>query len=255
MPIRSRRLSALSAAAVAVVGLAACGGAASGQTVARVRGVGTIDRATLEHWMPIEAKVIYKEFPTTPVPKGIVPDPPSYSACIAYLQATPEKIVETGPKPSTAQLKVKCQRKLGELRVLTLNTLIGWYWIIGAGMKLGMKASNAEVQARIVQGNKQYFPKPGELERYLKLTGQTRADLLLRAKVQVFETKLLAQQTAIEKQLPAGASEQQKQAALANYEHSLPPGGGWVAKTSCSKGYVVSACRQYRGSQPPGIPN
>jgi len=253
--IRSRQLSVLTAAAVAGIVLAACGGGSSSEVVARVAGVGTISKATLEHWMPIEATVIYKEYPTTAVPKGVVPDPPSYTACIAYLKATPEKLVETGPKPTAAQLKGKCRQKLGELRVLTLNTLIGWYWIIGAGMTLGMKASDAEVQARIVQGNKQYFPKSGELARYLRLTGQTNVDLALRAKVQVFETKLLALQTAIEKRLPKNASDQQKRAALAKYEQSLPPGGGWVAKTSCSRGYVVSACKQYKGTQPPGIPN
>jgi len=173
------------------------------------------------------------------------------------LESHPGKARRNRPKPTAAQLKGKCRQKLGELRVLTLNTLIGWYWIIGAGMTLGMKASDAEVQARIVQGNKQYFPKSGELARYLRLTGQTNVDLALRAKVQVFETKLLALQTAIEKRLPKNASDQQKRAALAKYEQSLPARrrvGG--AKTSCMqgvRGFGLQAIQGHPASRHPQL--
>jgi hypothetical protein len=255
MQTRSRRFSTLGAVVIVALGLAACGGGGSNEVVAQVTGVGKISKATLEHWMPVEAVVIYKEYPTSPVPKGVIPDPPDYTACAAFLKAAPPQFGESGAKPTPAQLKSKCAQKQSELKELTLNTLIGWYWIIAAGLALGMKASDTEISAWLVKGNKMYFPKPGAFTRYLKLTGQTKDDMLFRAKVQVFESKLLAVRTAIEKRLPKGATDQQRRTALAGYVASLPPARQWVERTSCRKGFVVSACKQYRGSNPPGIPN
>jgi hypothetical protein len=251
----SRRLSALGAVAVTITGLTACGGGSSGEIVARVTGVGSISRATLEHWMPVEAVVLYQEYPTRPVPKGVIPDPPGYAACIAYLKATPQKLVESGPKPTAVQLKSKCRQKYQELKALTLNTLIVWDWTIAAGLALGMKATDAEVRARFDEGNKRYFPRRAEFARYLRLTGQTVPDMLFRSKVQVFEAKLIEKKTALEKQLPHGLSAQRRQRALAKFVANLPPGKQWAAITSCRDGYVVSACKQYKGSLAPGIPN
>jgi foldase protein PrsA len=255
MYMTNRAISALCAIAVAGVGLAACGGGGSGEIVARVAGVGSISKASLEHWMPVEAVVLYQEHPTRPVPKGVIPDPPNYTACIAYLQSTPQKLVEGGPKPTAAQLKSKCVQKNQELKELTLNTLIGWYWTIGAGRALGMKASDVEVRQRLEEVNARSFPKKAEFTNYLKLTGQTVQDMLLRSRVQLYEVKIAQQLAAAEKLLPKGLTVQQKKSALAKSIENLPPGKLWPARTTCRKGYVVSACKEYRGSQPPGIPN
>jgi foldase protein PrsA len=242
----SRRISALGAIAAVVVGLAACGSGSSGEIVARVQGVGSISKATLDHWIPVEAVVLYQEYPTKPVPSGVIPDPPNYTACIAYSEATRQKLRENGPAPTAAQLRSKCEQKLQELKELTLNTIIGWDWLIRAGTALGMHASDAEVKQRFTEENQRYFPKRSEFTRYLKLTGQTVADILFRDRVQVFEAKIIQKQAAMKKQ---------SQSALAKLIKYLPPGKQWAAITSCRKGYVVSACKQYTGSQPPGIPN
>lgn len=256
MYVTNRCLSALAAIAVAIVGLAACGGNSSNEIVAQVAGVGSISKAALDHWIPVEAVVLYQEDPTKPIPRGVIPDPPDYTACIAYLRSPPAKLVEHGPKPTTAQLKSKCQYRYEELKELTLNTLIGWDWLIGAGMKLGIKASEAEVGHWLTEVNERTFPQgQAELTTYLKLTRQTGADMLFRAKVQVFEVKLVHKKEAMEKLLPRSLTAQQRQSALARFTEYLPPGKQWAATTSCTKGYVVSACKQYKGSSPPGIPN
>lgn len=205
--------------------------------------------------MPVEAVLLYQEFPTRTVPKGVIPDTPDYTDCIAYLKATPLKIVESGPKPTVAQLKSRCRQRVNELRVLTLNTLIGWYWEIGAGMALGMKASDAEIRQRLNEVNGRTFPDKGGFARYLKLTGQTVPDMLFRSKVQMFEVKISEQQKATESRLPKGLTVQQRQSELVKFTKNLPPNKQWAAKTSCLKGYVVSACKEYKGSLFPGLPN
>jgi hypothetical protein len=251
----SRCVAVLGATAVAVLGLSACGGGSgSDEIVARVPGLVSISKATLEHWMPVEAVVLYQEYPTKPVPKGVIPDPPDYPACISYLRTHPQ-LAERHKKQTVAQLKSKCEHQYRELKVLTLNTLLVWYWTIGAGHELGIKASDAEAKLRLKETNPTYFTTDAQFKRYLKLTGQTLPDMLFRSKVQLFEVRILAKLQALEKLLPQGMTAQQRQSALTKLNDSLPPNRQWAARTTCSKGYVVSACRQYKGPEAPGLPN
>jgi hypothetical protein len=254
MFVTSRCVAVLGATIVASLGLGACGTGSSGEIVAQVPGLASISKATLEHWMPVEAVVLYQEYPTKPVPNGVIPDPPDYSACIAYLR-THRQLGERTTKQTAAQLKSKCEHQHKELKVLTLNTLLVWYWTIGAGRELGMKASDAEARARLKEVNPIYFSTDAAFKRYLKLTGQTVDDMLFRSRVQLFEAKLLAALHAIEKSLPKGLTAQQRQNALARFASVLPPNRQWAARTTCSNGYVVSACKQYNGPEAPGIPN
>jgi hypothetical protein len=257
MYMTSRCIAALGAVVLAVVALAACGGGDSGAIVAQVGSVGSISKATLDHWIHVEAVVLYQQRPPSAVPKGVVPDPPDYKACIAYLESIPQKLVERGPTPTALQLESKCRQRYQELREITLNTLILWDWSIAAGEALGMKASDAEARQQLVEERKR-FSRKGEagFANYLKWTGQTIADMLLRSRVEVFEGKLVAKQDALQKLLPKSLpAAQLQQSELAKFIAYQPPGKRWVAITSCRKGYIVSACKQYRGPQPPGSPN
>jgi foldase protein PrsA len=249
----ARRAAALGAIALASTGLAACGGSSS-PVVAQVAGVGSISEATLNHWVPIEATLLYSTIPGGPVPKGVLPDPPSYSACIALLGSKGAKLVESGPKPTKTQLKSHCVARLQELKELALNILIGWDWTIGEGQRLGIKLTSGEIKQRFVEVNHRLFPKEEELTHYIERTGQTVSDLMFRAKVQLFEVKNGARVRAAAQglsSLPAA----QRQAAILRIDAQLPPSKSWAAKTSCRAGFVVSACKQYRGSSPPGLPN
>jgi hypothetical protein len=256
MRMTTRCIPALAATAVAVVGPTACGGGGSGEVVAQVRGVGAISKATFDHWLPVEAVLLYQQYPTTAVPKGVIPDPPDYTSCITYLHLHPsQKVVEHGPKPSPAQLKRKCDRRLQELKEITLNSLIVSYWTIGAGRSLGMKANEAEARARLKEVNARSFPSGADFTRYLRLTGQTLADMVFQSKVQLFQVKMTAQLYAAVKRLPKGLTTHQRRDALAKVTNGFPPNEEWATRTTCRDGYVVSACKQYKGSQPPGTPN
>ena len=244
-----RFISAVSLVILVGFTSSACGASGNDAVVARVAGVATITKASLEHWMPIEATVVYEERPTGPVPKGVMPDPPDYTACIAFIRSPRSKMSESIKHLSDAQLKGRCKQRYAEVKELTLNTLIGWYWTIAAGKASGFKASEAEVTHRLHETSKDIFASHAEFVTYLKRTRQTVADYTFRSRVQVFEDKLFAKLKTLEKGLP------QTKLALAKFIASVPPGKQWAAKTTCSKGYVVSACKEYRGSNPPGIPN
>jgi foldase protein PrsA len=251
MQMTSRCLSAF--CAIAVAGLAACGSSSSGEPVARVAGVGSISKATLDHWIPVEAVVLYQEQPTKPVPRGVIPDPPNYTACIAYLRSNPQEVTATDPKPMTAQLKRKCAEKQQKLKILTLNTLIGWDWTIGAGLARGISVSKREAKRRLAEVNKRTFLKPAAFTNYLKFTGQTLADMLFRTKVQLFEVKLTNARIALEKH--PGWTDQQRRQEAAKFQRAMPPSEKWAARTTCRVGYVASGCKQYKGPEAPGLPN
>jgi hypothetical protein len=249
----SRSISALGAIVIAMVGVSACGGGSS-EVVAEVAGVGSISKETLDHWIPIEARLVYEEVPKKPVPRGVVPDPPTYAACVAYLRSHPQNLIETGPKPTAAQLKGKCAQKYQEVKQLALNTLIGWDWTIGTGAAAGMNVTDAEARQRLRAVRKNNLPEVS-FEKYLKYTGQTMSDMLLRSRVQLFEVKFQQRVTAMTKLLPKGLTAQQQQQALAKATAGLPTSKQWVARTSCHRGYVTSSCKQYKGPLAPGTPN
>lgn len=257
--MRTRRAHwrACVAATLVLVGLAGCGASndSSNEIVARVAGVGSVSRAMLDHWTGVEAVVLYQETPIGPIPKGVLPDPPSYEACIAFLKKTGQKLVNAGPAPTTAQLKSKCIEKLQKLRVLTLNTLLDWDWTIGEGQLLGEKVTSSEIKRRYEEVMGRLFPAKGELATYMERTGQTVADLLFRAKVQLFEVKGAARLTELEKLVPKNLSAKQAEAALLALAKHVRTSKQWAALTSCQPGYVTSACAGYKGSEVPGYPN
>jgi hypothetical protein len=248
---RGRCISALGAVALATGALTACGGG-SEVTVAQVAGVGSISKAMLEHWMPIEARLLYSEVPTRPTPPGVVPDPPTYAACVAYLRVTPQKAGERLGNATAAQLRDRCARKEQELKELTLNTLIGWDWTIGRGLRVGLRVTDAEARRRVQVLKTSDFAGLS-FSRYLKYSGQTASDMLLRARVQVVEGKLNEQLRTVQQQARLNA--RQERAALAPLAAMLLSDRQWAERTSCASGYVTSGCRQYKGSQAPGVPN
>lgn len=253
MRFKRRCVWVLSAVAIAVSFLTACGGGSSA-TVAQVAGVGAISKAMLEHWMPIEARILYRETPTRPTPPGVIPDPPTYAACVAYLRVTPQKAGERPGKQTTAQLRARCARKEQELKVLTLNTLIGWDWTIGRGLRVGVRVTDAEARQRVKVLRSSDFAGQ-DFNKYLKYSGQSSADMLLRAKVQVVEDKLGALQKGLRRSQRGPLTAKRERAALLSLASKVLTDKQWAERTTCPDGYVTSGCREYKGSQAPGTPN
>jgi hypothetical protein len=257
-----RDLLILVVVGILLAGLSACGGSSptSDRPVAQVIGVGAISSATLAHWMPVEARIIYSERPTGPPPAGVVPDPPGFSRCISFLRTYLQgKITVPAPNKSssgsTGELKRLCQHYYGELKAITLNTLIGWYWIIGQGKELGLTANDHEVKERLQTVNKTLFPTSEDFANYLRWTDESLADMLFRSRVQLFEAKIREKAVAAAKRLSAIANVKRRQQALSRLSAELSPAGRWLGRTTCQPEFVVSSCKEYKGPLAPGFPD
>jgi hypothetical protein len=239
----------------------ASNGAGSKEVVARVGSIATIDSATLNRWMPIEARIIYSEKPKGPAPAGVMPDPPDYSACIAFLTAYLHGDYAQIHSPtgvggeSSAELKRKCEHQYTELKAITLNTLIGWYWIIGQGMEAGISVTPQQVKERLTTVNKRLFASSADFANYLRWTDETTEDMLFRSRVQLFESEIHDKTLAAAKAASKITDVKQREVALAKISSELSPAQRWVQKTTCAPAYVVSSCKEYKGTLAPGLPD
>jgi foldase protein PrsA len=182
-----RCASALGAVFFALFGLSACGGI-PGDAVVQVGGT-SITKATFSHWLGVAAASSAASTPGKPA-QAAVPDPPSYTACIAHLEATAPKPAKGQSKPTAAQLKSQCEQQYQTLKQEVLGFLISSQWVAGEASDQGVKASDKEVKQRFEQIKKQQFPKEAEFQKFLQSSGQTISDLLLRVKLNLLSSKI-----------------------------------------------------------------
>jgi foldase protein PrsA len=239
---RIRNIFGLGFIAIALACLAGCGGMPS-DTVAQV-GRYSISKATLDHWISVEAVTDYETNPRRPVPKGVVPDPPNYTACIARLEATTPTSTRGEAAAARTRLKSQCQHDYQAVRQHVLNVLITFDWLISESAKQGVTVTDKEVKQQYARFSHERFPKQGELERYLAFTGESLSDELLRMRIDLLSTKLVKKITATR-----GLTPRQQQQALVRFFQAFPK--KWVAKTNCRTGYVVPNCKQYKGPLAP----
>jgi foldase protein PrsA len=185
-----RFISALGAVFFAVLGLAACGGGGiPGNAVVQVGG-NPITKATYEHWLSVAAASSSAAAPGQTAPKPVVPDPPSYTACIAHLEATAPKPAKGQSKPTAAQLKTQCEQQYKSLQQEVLGFLISSAWVLGEAESQGVHVSDAEVKKQFEQIKNQQFPKAEEFKKFLASSGQSVSDLLLRVKLNLLSSKI-----------------------------------------------------------------
>jgi phosphatidylethanolamine-binding protein (PEBP) family uncharacterized protein len=119
-----------------------------------------------------------------------------------------------------------------------LGFLISSEWVLGEATGRRVTVSEAEVKKRFASLVRQSFPKPGSMKAYLAHSGETEADLLARIKVELLASHIAAQITA-------GKSSSQRSALLAGFERNFQ--AHWKRLTTCSAGYVMEDCREYKG--------
>jgi foldase protein PrsA len=179
----SRVTAALGAVLFAVVAFAACGGI-PGDAVVTVDGK-PIKKTTFNHWLSVAAA----SSAATTGAKPPIPEPPHYTACIASAKAAAKPAKGQAP-PSEAQLKAQCEQEYKSLQQEVLGFLISSEWVLGEANSLGVKVSDAEVKKQFEKIKNQQFPKSAEFEKFLKTSGQTVSDLLLRVKLNLLSSKI-----------------------------------------------------------------
>jgi foldase protein PrsA len=175
--------TALGAVLFALIGLAACGGI-PGDAVVSVDGK-SITKETFNHWMGVAAA----SSATTAGAKPTIPDPPKYTACIASAKAA-AKPTKGQAAPTESALKSQCEQQYKSLQQEVLGFLISSNWVLGEASSLGVKISDAEVKKNFEKIKSQQFPKAAEFEKFLKTSGQTVSDLLLRVKLNLLSSKI-----------------------------------------------------------------
>lgn len=213
------------------------GGGARDGVAAEVNGK-TVSTASLEHWIPIEAVISRESVPTHPVPPGEVPDPPRYTNCIAYERHVAATTPGESLVLSAKQLKAQCRERYKAVREHMLQILISFQWLEAEAATMGVEVSNDEVQQAWDRFKAEALGGDPGLKKYLKYTGATLQDELLVVKMDQLSLKL--QKKVIAERGISGARK---------YYEAFPR--RWAAKTSCSKGYVIPECKQYKGPKPP----
>ncbi len=185
----SGQIAALGAVLLTGLTLAACGGGIPGNAVVSVNGT-PITTSTFNHWMMVAAGSSSAATATGQASKPVVPDPPTYKACVAHLEATAPKPAKGQPKPTAATLKTQCEQQYTALKQQVLGFLISANWVIGEASSQGVKVSDNEVKKQFNQIKTQQFPKEADFQKFLAGSGQTISDLLLRVKLNMLSSKI-----------------------------------------------------------------
>jgi foldase protein PrsA len=183
VPRAIRIIPALGAVLFALVGLSACGGI-PGDAVVSVDG-NSITKDTYNHWLSVAAASSSQ----TPGAKPTIPVPPKYTACIAAAKAAAKPAKGQTP-PTESVLKSQCEQQYKSLQQDVLGFLISSNWVIGEAKSLGVKISDKEVKKQFEKIKSQQFPKAAEFEKFLKTSGQSVSDLLLRVKLNLLSQKI-----------------------------------------------------------------
>jgi phosphatidylethanolamine-binding protein (PEBP) family uncharacterized protein len=172
-----------------------------------------------------------------------VPSSPAAAAESASVSASDAVAIVAGVPIAKAGYEhwLAVERKLGASgnpSHQALGFLITSEWVIGEAGGRHIAVSEAEVKRRFAQLVHQSFPKPGSMKAYLARSGETEADLLARIKVELLAAHIAAHVTA-------GKSAAQRSASLTGFERNFQT--HWKRLTSCSPGYVMEDCKQYKG--------
>jgi foldase protein PrsA len=181
-------VAALGAVLLVGVTLVACGGGIPGNAVVSVNG-NAITTSTFNHWMMVAAGSSAASA-SGQTAKAVVPDPPTYKACIAHLEATAPKPAKGQPKPTAATYKAQCEQQYTALKQQVLGFLISANWVLGEAEAKGVKISDKEVEKQFNQIKGQQFPKEADFKKFLASSGQTVSDLLLRVKLDMLSSKI-----------------------------------------------------------------
>jgi foldase protein PrsA len=176
---------AFCAAIATAVVLGACGGGVPGDAVAVV-GSAPISKAAFDHWLLVANDATQGSAGTAAPP---LPDPPSYSGCIAG-----ERNLGSEAGATTAALKALCEQNYSSLKTEVMNYLIEALWIEGEAVDKGIKVTPAQVSKSYLAQRKTSKPSlatQAALTSFLARSGQTVADLKWRTYLSLVDNALL----------------------------------------------------------------
>jgi foldase protein PrsA len=174
-------LLSLAVTAVGAALIAGCGNDVPPGAVAKV-GDATITQDEFDKWLGTAVKGQAQGGTVA------VPDPPSYSKCVAAKKKTPSA---TGQgKQNDAELKKQCKGEYDTLKKEVMQFLIQARWVEQEAKAQGIKVSDQTVQKALEDQKKQAFPNEKAYQKFLKTSGMSEADILFRVKLDQEQQKL-----------------------------------------------------------------
>ncbi len=107
-----------------------------------------------------------------------------------------------------------------------MGFLISSDWIIGEAQELHIVVTDAKVRRTFDHIRHQQFPHTREFTKFLESSGQTVEDLLLRVRLNLLTSRMLAHAS--------------KHGGLSPFVRHFRK--RWLKRTSCQKAYKVSDC-------------
>jgi foldase protein PrsA len=175
-------LAVLCAVVLPAAVFAGCGGGIPGNAVAEVDG-NAIEKSTFDHWLTIAAK-------SGGQPNASIPKPPEFTECVANKKKTLPKPAKGQPKVTDKQLKDQCSQEYKALKDQVMQLLVSFEWIEGEAEEQGIKVTDAEVKKSFETQKKQSFPKEADFDKFLKDSGQSLDDIMLRVKLDLLSNKI-----------------------------------------------------------------
>lgn len=185
--------------------------------------------------------------PSQSAPEGIQPSVPSPTDLLA---APPEEVVVcVGPQAITGVVfshwvsvardgengsKHRAPPKVAKVIIdEVMGFLISSDWVLGEAAALNIHISEARVRHEFDRIRGRQFPKRREFETFLRQSGQTVADLLLRVRLNLLATRIRRHVLAGHRG-PGGAH------ALTRFVHAFRR--KWMAQTYCVPRYATTDC-------------
>lgn len=236
MTMRPVRLAtAVTASVIAVAAITACGTASSNNEAIATVGGQTITKAMFDHWFGIEAVIVHEAIPgpQQPIPAGEIPDPPNYTACAKFLRAIGPPDTNKSERLTIPQLKARCKQLHENLRLYVLRALISSVQVNAEAKAQKIAVTSQEVKQAFARWKHERFASQSIFQRFSTYSGETATDIELLIRVGLQSHRLeerLRQHGGL-----AHAREFNRQSA-----------SRWINQTSCSPGYVVPGCKQYK---------
>ncbi len=180
--------TALTILALAGSGLFAHGGE-PGDAVATVDGQ-VIEQRDFDHWMTIAAK-------SSGNASAVPPDPATgYRRCIAAKRKATPAPAKSRHRLTDAQLARLCKQDYAQLRDQVMQLLISFKWIEGEAAAQNITVTDAEIAQAYQDQKQQSFSNDADYKKFVKESGQTQEDILLRVRLDLLSNKLRDKITA-----------------------------------------------------------
>jgi hypothetical protein len=172
-------------------------------------------------------------------PRGLVSEPADLSECTASAKKVVPRNTSGALTLTDAQISYKCRQLYRAVKAQALGYLIQARWIVAEAEEEGVSVPDSLVRKEFAVQRERTYPTEAALRGYLSERQLTLPDVLFELKRNLLNRKILASFKAKVAKLGGGKKTYIK-LALQRYK-------SMIAKTRCSRGYVVPNCSEYHG--------